>query len=383
MTAGPERMLQWQARRAARLAALSWLHTDTSGPRALRYVRNELLVAPGHEAAAREELTATGATASQITTEPAVLGFVRLIAPGADIAAATQALRARSGDAAAGPHHVFTSSPFEQGGPYGPPSAVGGWTLPAGPAQDAAVRIAVVDTGVWRDSPLPPAWYEATADDYDDTVVEESDTGHANFIAGVLMANTDTARVRIVKVLDANGICTETALATALLMLANSGIDIINLSLGGFSHDDVPPVLLRAALARVLLHQDCVIVAAAGNEASEGQPYWPAAFAGTALPYAHQVVSVAAHDGSALCAWSNTGHWVDLAAPGSEIVSTYVTAPDFPTGFARWSGTSFAAPFVVAAIASNRVRVTTIADAVAAVREQAAARRYGGYPGLG
>lgn len=378
--ASDARMERWQTARAARLAALPWLHTDASGTQPVRYLKDELLVAAAHEAAAREVLAGLGAAAGQITSAPAVLGYLRLTAPGADVGAASRALRAQLGDTAAGPHHVFVSTPFEIGGPYGPPAVADSYQLPAGPAADAAVQVAVVDTGVWRDSPLPESWYEATSADYDDTLAEETDTGHANFITGVIMANTGNARVRIVKVLDANGMCTEADLASALTDLAD--VDIVNLSLGGFSHDDQPPVLLQAALSALLAGQDRAVVAAAGNEGSTDRPYWPAAFAATSLPFADQVVSVAAHDGSQLCSWSNRGPWVDIAAPGSDIVSTYVTHADFPTGFASWSGTSFAAPFVLAAVASTRPAAGTIAAAVAQVKEQAAAQSFSGYPGL-
>jgi thermitase len=374
------RMERWQEARAARLSALPWLRTDTSGPRAVRYLRGELLVADGHEQAARDILAGLGADAARITAAPAGLGYLRITAPGADVAGASRALRARFGVTAAGPHHVFASSPFEIGGPYGPPVRAGNQRLSGGPAPDASVRVAVVDTGVWRDSPLPASWYEATSADFDDTLRAETDTGHANFITGVILAGTRNARVRIVKVLDANGVCTEASLAAALTALDD--VDVVNLSLGGFSHDDHPPVLLAAALARLLEGRDRAVVAAAGNEGSDGRPYWPAAFAGTGVPYAGQVVAVAAHDGSALCEWSNRGPWVGLAAPGSGIVSTYVNHADFPTGFARWSGTSFAAPFVVAAVASRHKEAGTIASAVAAVRQAAAARSYSGFPGL-
>jgi thermitase len=373
-------MERWQSARAARLARLPWLRTDSSGPRAVRYLKDELLVAATHEQAARDVLTGLGVPAAQITATPAGLGYLRLTAPGADVAAASRTLTAQAGDGVAGPHHVFVSNPFEVGGPYGPPVVADSYRLAAGPSPDAAVRLAVVDTGVWRDSPLPENWYEATEHDYDDTPAQENDTGHANFITGVILANTDNARVRIVKVLDANGICTESDLATALVSL--EGMDIVNLSLGGFSHDDKPPVLLAAALAQVLENADRVVVAAAGNEGSATRPYWPAAFSGESLPFADQVVSVAAHNGSELCSWSNTGAWVDLAAPGSDIVSTYVTHADFPTGFARWSGTSFAAPFVAAAIAARHTSAGTVVSAVQAVKQQALGQRYGGVPGL-
>ena len=51
--------------------------------------------------------------------------------------------------------------------------------------------------------------------------------------------------------------------------------------------------------------------------------------------------------------WSNSGSWVDVTAPGADVTSTFVTHEDFPTGFAKWSGTSFAAPYAAAAIASH------------------------------
>lgn len=375
-----ERMQRWQRNRAARLAALPWLHTDTSGSKPVRYLANELIVAAGSEPLARRILAGRGVPATAITAQPALHGYVRLTAPGADIGAAVRELRAEAGASAAAPHHVFVSTPFEMGGPYGPPAAVDSFTLPAGPAADATLRVAVVDTGVWLDSPLPPAWYQAAADDYDDTVDQDADVGHANFIIGVLMSQTTNATVRVVKVLDANGMCTEAQLAAALSALGD--VDVVNLSLGCFSQDDQPPLLLQAALGTLLNGQDRAVIAAAGNEGSSGEPYWPAAFAGSDAEFAGQVLAVAAHDGSALCSWSNTGPWVSLAAPGSDITSTYVTHDGFPTGFASWSGTSFSAPYVAAAIAANHRSGGTVGAAVEQVLTAAAEHRFGDYPGL-
>jgi thermitase len=375
-----ERMERWQSARAARLAALPWLHTDTSGTHPVRYLADELVVAADKEDLAREIVAGLGADVSQITSTPAVPGFIRLTAPGTDIAAATRALRAHAGPDAAAPHHVFVSTPFEMGGPYGPPIAADGYPLPGGPAADAGLRITVVDTGIWRESPLPPDWYDAGEHDYDDTMDQDADVGHANFIVGVIMSQTSNARVRIIKVLSAQGLCTEAALASALFALDD--VDVVNLSLGGYSHDHQPPLLLRAALGALLDGHDRAVVAAAGNEGSNGPPYWPAAFAGTGASFSGQVLAVAAHDGSALCQWSNTGPWVGLAAPGSGILSTYVTHDGFPSGFARWSGTSFSAPYVAAAVAANHRASGTVAGAIDMVKKTAAEHSYGGCPGL-
>lgn len=374
------RMERWQQNRAARLAALPWLRTDTTGNRPVRYVADELIVAAGQESLATSVLTTMGVPAAAISVSAAVGGYLRLTAPGADIAAATRRIRQQAGPDAAAPHHVFVSTPFEMGGPYGPPAAAQGYSLPAGPAADATLRITVIDTGVWLDSPLPQGWYQADADDFDDTVDQDADVGHANFIIGVLMSQTSNATVSVVKVLDANGICTEDQLAAALSALTD--VDVVNLSLGGFTQDNQPPLLLSAALGTLLNGQDRAVVAAAGNEGSAGPPYWPAAFAGSDAAFAGQVLAVAAHDGSAVCSWSNTGPWVSLAAPGSDITSTYVTHDGFPTGFASWSGTSFSAPYVAAAVAANHGAGQTVSSAVQQVKTAAAQHTFGTYPGL-
>jgi hypothetical protein len=380
-SASDDRLQQWQRNRAARLDALPWLHTDTSSGRPVRFVAGELLVTTDHEGIARDALAGQGMRGGAVTGDEVAPGVMSLRASGMDVAAATRAVRGSQDDAVVGPNHVFLSSPYEIGGPFGPPAvALDPWAMPAGPSASASVRVAVVDTGVWKATPLPASWYEATADDYDDTLDSDADVGHANFITGVIMSSTSNAVVRIVKVLDATGVCTEAALARALLTL--QPVEVVNLSLGAFTTTGGPPAILAFALGRLLSGADRVVVAAAGNEGDPEHPYWPAAFAGADVPWAHQVLAVAAHDGSQVCSWSNTGPWISMAALGSDIVSTYVTHGEFTRGLARWSGTSFAAPRVVAAIAESHLTAGTVADAVRQVRADAGARSYGPYPGL-
>lgn len=380
-SAAGDRFDQWQRQRSARLAALPWLRTDNSGSGPVRFVADELLILQDHVDAGRSVLASEGHSASAVHEMPAPPGFRRLRATGMDVMRAARMLHQRTGEVVAGPNHVFTSSPYELGGPYGPPvPPVDQYQLPDGPSEMPTARVAVVDTGVWRASPLPESWYEATATDYEDILDAESDVGHANFITGVILGATSNAHVRIVKVLDAAGVCTEADLAAALLALPP--VDVVNLSLGGYTVMDLPPVALRSALGQLLTSSDRVVVAAAGNEGTDGRPFWPAAFTSAGDPWADQVLAVAAHDGSAVCSWSNTGPWVSLAAPGADIISTYVTLGAFTAGVAQWSGTSFAAPRVVAAIAEHHATTGSATEAVKLVRQEATAYQFGGYPGL-
>jgi len=83
------------------------------------------------------------------------------------------------------------------------------------------------------------------------------------------------------------------------------------------------------------------------------------------------VVSVGAVGPSGRAWFSNYGGWVDACAPGIDVVSTYFTSHKESAapgrkfeGWATWSGTSFAAPKVAAAIAQDMyLRKTSAADA--------------------
>jgi hypothetical protein len=380
-SARDNRVGQWQRNRAARLSAAPWLRTDNRTGRPVRFVADEVLIIDDHAGTGHDVLAGFGHAARSISESQAAPGFRRLRVPGMDVASVVGEIRHRAGNAVAGANHVFLSSPYELGGPFGPPTpATSEYTLPQGPAADASARIAVVDTGVWKASPLPPDCYEATPADYEEALDDDADVGHANFITGVIMSATSNAQVRIVKVLDADGVCTEAQLASALLTLP--AVDVVNLSLGGYSALDQPPVLLSHALERLLAGQDRVVVAAAGNEGRADEPFWPAAFAGAGYDWSDQVIAVAAHDGNAVCPWSNTGSWISIAAPGSEITSTYVNHGAFTDGLAQWSGTSFAAPRVAAAIAEGHAATGSVTGSARNVLTDAAAHPYGRYPGL-
>jgi hypothetical protein len=167
---------------------------------------------------------------------------------------------------------------------------------------------------------------------------------------------------------------TEEAIAIQLAQsLAHGPVDLVNFSLSVYAYLDEPPLLLGAALEAFLSDaggpdaaRGRVVVAAAGNHATN-RPSYPAAYwdRDARAPF-DRVVSVGALAGSLTEAptrvragYSNSGRSVRVYAPGT-VVGRYVTGElalpggfhrDFE-GYATWSGTSFAAPYVVGLIAA-------------------------------
>ena len=271
-------------------------------------------------------------------------------------------------------NHVLVGEPHPRGGPAGPPSATAAHP-PLDPAPDRSVPdIAVLDTGVpshkllssWhpqldaaiRRDPGNPVFH----DDEDRLYPVAAPTlgaeaGHGTFIAGLVRRVAPDLVISPYAVLDPDGIGDDVWVARALLAVGSRpmAVPVVNLSLGGYTFDDNPPVVTQAVLDQ--LPRTTVVVAAAGNDGID-RPWWPAA--------CKHVVAVAAVDDLggvvAPTEWSNFGPWVDVCTVGSDLLSTYVEGT-YPTGtvfagphpFARWSGTSFAAPLVAAEIA-RRVR---------------------------
>jgi subtilisin family serine protease len=130
------------------------------------------------------------------------------------------------------------------------------------------------------------------------------------------------------RVLDSDGRGNVFLAAEAILYAIQNGADVINLSFGTPEETEMLEDLIEeAAQAGV------VVVAAAGNLDSSSEQY-PAA--------EEDVIAVAAVGPDKVkTSFSNYGEWVTISAPGKSITST------FPIdGYAQWSGTSMATPFV-------------------------------------
>ena len=225
------------------------------------------------------------------------------------------------------------------------------------------VCVGLVDTPVVEHGYLTGAWTGPFPDLPDGRLRAEH--GHATFIAGLIRRYAPAATLQVHPVLDESGNADVWSAAHQIVAAGRAGADVLNLSFVCYTDDGVGPLVLAAALER--LSSSTVVVAAAGNHGflgngGERRPAFPAAFP--------QVIAVGA-DGAG---FSAKGPWITVLVPGTDLESTYLGGtvsvwvdPDGPgpalperhdeefQGFARWSGTSFAAARVSAMIAHDTV----------------------------
>ena len=222
-------------------------------------------------------------------------------------------------------------------------------------ADGSGITVAVIDTGVLLTHPdlvgqLVPG-RDIIADDDD----PNDEHGHGTHVAGIIAAasNNQTGiagaapgtRIMPVRVLDSDGEGTSWHVAQGIIWAVDNGADVINLSLGGRDS------LAVSEAVRYAIDNDVVVVAAAGNNGHQGNvASWPGADPNS--------LAVAAIDSSLRTAsFSTRGSYIDVAAPGSRIVSTWMN-----NGYAYLSGTSMATPYVAAIAAAVRQNDPTLSE---------------------
>ena len=261
-------------------------------------------------------------------------------------------------------------------------------------AARATPRVVVIDTGLARQPQLPDFLrraqsVSAAARGHTDVPDANRDrwldpaAGHGTFIAGIIERIAPGCAIEVIGILGPQGEGSESAVVDEITSVANRRIrpHFLNLSFGGYVWEEAP-MLSRAVL--LAQKQGIVVVASAGND-STCRPSFPAAIPG--------VVSVGAIGPDGPAWFSNYGSWVRACAPGMDVVSSFFRAFDgaeVPSGgrdidrfkaWATWSGTSFAAPAVIGALAREiRASNCTPKEAVARLID---APWLGRIPGLG
>jgi len=202
----------------------------------------------------------------------------------------------------------------------------------------AGVRVALLDTGIDQSHPdLADAIDDAR--DFTNSPFGPADrNGHGTHTAGTIAARQNNlgvigvapdCRLLIGKVLGDDGSGSSANVAAGIDWAADSGADVISMSLGSPEPDDA----LLAAIERAVA-KGKFIIAAAGNDGRDNSINYPARWSGT--------IAVAAVDASGhLAPFSSRGPEVDIAAPGENILSTWLRGT-----YAKLSGTSMATPFV-------------------------------------
>ena len=253
----------------------------------------------------------------------------------------------------------------------------------------ARVRIYVADTGIVASTVANCTWLDGVTGDDDPQVAGttiEPYGAHGTFVAGVIRALAPEAEIDVRNVFDTAGSALESEFVPDLNAGFGYGAEIFHLTVASPTRSNFPLLAFEAWLELMHTYKGVVCVVAAGNSSSR-EPYWPAAFPGT--------ISVGAL--SADCRhrayFTNYGGWVDVYAPGENLVNAFATGSykchvDPYTGetrrfsgMAQWSGTSFSSPIVTGLIAARMARCGESArDAAAALLAEARAQTI---PGVG
>jgi len=247
------------------------------------------------------------------------------------------------------------------------------WDLSLG---DPSVVIAVIDTGldfghedlmgsVWiNDDEVPDNGVDDDGNGYVDDVhgwdfVEEDNEpqdlhGHGTHVAGIIAARINNgvgiagmagqATIMPLGIFQPQGIGTYADLIEAIIYAADNGAQVINMSLGAVSYSRGEEAAVNYAWERGV-----VLVAAAGNNNNDAVHY-PAAHANVIA-----VSSVTASDQRS--SFSSYGDFVDLAAPGSRVMSCIPGS-----NYGVMSGTSMASPHVAGLAALIRSRNPTLTN---------------------
>jgi hypothetical protein len=266
----------------------------------------------------------------------------------------------------------------------------------------AGIRVYVADTGLLKDAEAGHPWlkgvqrapnpdgteqaWDPAGIDLDGVTTIPPYAGHGTFVAGVIRCLAPHADVMVSNIFQVAGSVLESDLVAELDRALAWGADVFNLSITAATRLNLSMLSFDNFRRRLQQYKGAVCIVAAGNDGSP-VPVYPAAYP--------EMLSVGAlgADWRGRARFSNYGGWVDVYAPGRDLVNAYATGPyechEYPYkgqirnfyGMARWSGTSFSTPVVTGLVAARMSRTgETGQEAAAALLAEA---RANAVPGVG
>lgn len=315
------------------------------------------------------------------------------VAPGASVSQVVASLKLEPPVRAAEPNYVHRSPEARKNvvwaigtaADYAAQWAPQAMNLPAAQQlnRGAGVRVAVLDTGVDAAHPalagkLLPGKDFVDGDNDPSEMGTPADLGygHGTHVAGLVTLAAPDARIIPYRVLNPAGQGDVWMLAEALLHAidpdgnprTNDGAQVVNMSMGTVSPTSILDTVMHLSTCsapdlqnpvndytdpgydgdkqRCTDFSGAVVVAAAGNDGSRSLKQYPAAEGAYGL-----LAMGATAENHRMATFSNTGSWIDVAAPGDHITST------LPGGaYGTWSGTSMSAPLAAGTAALIRSR---------------------------
>ncbi|HBV97288.1 MAG TPA: peptidase S8 [Desulfotomaculum sp.] len=203
----------------------------------------------------------------------------------------------------------------------------------------SGVKVALLDTGVEMNHPDLRKNIKKGYNVVDPKKPPYDALGHGTHVAGTLAAvdnragvlgTAPKALIYPVKVMDDEGYGTVSGVIEALEWCIENRMQVVNMSFG--TYEDVQS--LHDAIAEAY-DSGIVLVAAVGNDGPGNDTVeYPARYT--------EVIAVSATDSTdTVTEWSSSGPEVEIAAPGADILSTFLDG-EYIAGY----GTSMAAPHV-------------------------------------
>ena len=226
------------------------------------------------------------------------------------------------------------------------------------------VSVSIVDTGILTGTATTyHSWLAGVTgtpeDPYDpDTGKILPYAGHGWFVAATLRCEAPKAEVFVVKGFDSGTGKFESDLEPVLEAALDRNPGIFVFTFVSATRHDLSLKTFDDLYERRIRHiEGLVVIVPAGNDGTTRR-MWPAAYSWT--------VSVGALSASwrHRAHFSNHGHWVDVYAPGEDLVNAFavgdyvcteppIGAPRSFDGMAMWSGTSFSTPLVAGLVAAR------------------------------